>query len=57
MTRWSQYFASFSVALVALKVVDVSLERVEEALKMIDFDSAKTMSSLIQMVLPVILEE
>ena len=40
MTRWSQYLASFSVPLVALKVVDVSLERVEETLK--------TTSSLVQ---------
>ena len=36
VTRWSEYFASFSVALVALKVVDVSLVKVEEALKKID---------------------
>merc|ERR1719431_2306627 len=50
VTRWSQYFASFSVALMALKVVDVSLEKVEEALKKIDSDNAKTMSSLVQMV-------
>merc|ERR1712010_305369 len=49
-TRWSQYLASFSVALMALKVVDVSLERVEEALKKIDSDNAKTMSSLVQVV-------
>ena len=42
MTRWSQYLASFSVVpLLALKVVDVSLERVEETLK--------TTSSLVQM--------
>merc|ERR1719435_739642 len=34
----------------ALKVVDVSLEKVEEALKKIDSDNAKTMSSLVQMV-------
>merc|ERR1711971_420882 len=50
VTRWSQYFASFSVALMALKVVDVSLEKVEEALMKIDSDNAKTMSSLVQMV-------
>jgi len=50
VTRWSEYFASFSVALVALKVVDVSLLKVEEALKKIDSDNAKTMSSLVQMV-------
>ena len=50
VTRWSEYFASFSVALVALKVVDVSLVKVEEALKKIDSDNAKTMSSLVQMV-------
>merc|ERR1740128_1191458 len=48
--RWSEYFASFSVALVALKVVDVSLVKVEEALKKIDSENAKTMSSLVQMV-------
>ena len=41
MTRWSEYFTSLFVALVALKVVDVSLERVEEALKMIDFDRSR----------------
>ena len=42
MTRWGQYLASFSVVpLLALKVVDVSLERVEETLK--------TTSSLVQM--------
>ena len=46
MTRRSQYFDSFTVALVALKVVDVSLERIEEALKKIDSDNGNTMSSL-----------
>merc|ERR1711942_482385 len=50
VSRWSEYFASFSVALVALKVVDISLVKVEEALKKIDSENAKTMSSLVQMV-------
>merc|ERR1719234_1134565 len=50
VTRWSEYFASFSVALVALKEVGVSLVKVEEALKKIDSDNVKTMSSLVQMV-------
>merc|ERR1711874_251367 len=47
--RWSEYFASFSAALVLLKVMDASLDRVETALEKIGSDNAKTLSSMVQM--------
>ena len=49
MIRWSEYFASFSAALVLLKVMDASLDRVETALEKIGSDNAKTLSSMVQM--------
>ena len=42
MTGWSEYFASFSVALVTLKVVDATLDKVETILKATEYDTAKT---------------
>merc|ERR1712066_8575 len=46
---WSEYFASFPVAMVALTVVDITLGRVEEALRNME-PNARTMTSLVQMV-------
>merc|ERR1711936_90939 len=44
VTGWSEYFASFSVALVTLKVVDAALDQVETILKATECDTAKTVS-------------
>ena len=49
MISWSEYFASFPVAMVALTVVDITLGRVEEALRNME-PNARTMTSLVQMV-------
>merc|ERR1712066_851514 len=46
---WSEYFASFPVAMVALTGVDITLGRVEEALRNME-PNARTMTSLVQMV-------
>merc|ERR1711934_1265035 len=42
VTVWSEYFASFSMALVTLKVVDATLIKVETILKAVECDTAKT---------------
>merc|ERR1739841_338688 len=42
VTGWSEYFASFSIALVTLKVVDATLDKVETILKAAECDTAKT---------------
>merc|ERR1712110_1282855 len=48
VTIWSEYFASFSVALVTLKVVDAALDQVETILKATDCDTAKTVSAYVK---------
>ena len=48
MTGWSEYFASFSMALVTLKVVDATLDRVETILKAVECDTAKTVSDYVK---------
>merc|ERR1712105_305075 len=48
VTGWSEYFASFSVALVTLKVVDAALDQVETILKATDCDTAKTVSAYVK---------
>merc|ERR1712147_168019 len=48
VTGWSEYFASFSMALVTLKVVDATLIRVETILKAAEYDTAKTVSSYVK---------
>ena len=48
VTIWSEYFASFSVALVTLKVVDATLDQVETILKATDCDTAKTVSAYVK---------
>merc|ERR1712025_257047 len=48
VTGWSEYFASFSMALVTLKVVDATLDRVETILKAAECDTAKTVSSYVK---------
>merc|ERR1711934_101959 len=47
-TVWSEYFASFSMALVTLKVVDATLDRVETILKAVECDTAKTVSNYVK---------
>merc|ERR1712013_156749 len=47
VTGWSEYFASFSMALVTLKVVDATLIKVETILKAAEHDTAKTVSSYV----------
>ena len=48
VTGWSEYFASFSVALVTLKVVDAALDQVETILKATECDTAKTVSAYVK---------
>merc|ERR1712137_724977 len=48
VTVWSEYFASFSVALVTLKVVDAALDQVETILKATECDTAKTVSAYVK---------
>merc|ERR1711971_1056061 len=48
VTVWSEYFASFSVALVTLKVVDATLVKVETILKAVECDTAKTVSNYVK---------
>merc|ERR1711911_526839 len=48
VTIWSEYFASFSVALVTLKVVDAALDQVETILKATECDTAKTVSAYVK---------
>jgi len=48
VTGWSEYFASFSMALVTLKVVDATLVKVETILKAAEYDTAKTVSSYVK---------
>jgi len=48
VTRWSEYFASFSVALVTLKVVDATLDQVETIFKATECDTAKTVSAYVK---------
>merc|ERR1712147_36982 len=48
VTGWSEYFASFSVALVTLKVVDATLDKVETILKATEYDTAKTVSDYVK---------
>merc|ERR1719239_973416 len=48
VTVWSEYFASFSVALVTLKVMDATLVKVETILKAVECDTAKTVSSYVK---------
>lgn len=48
VTIWSEYFASFSVALVTLKVVDATLDQVETILKATECDTAKTVSAYVK---------
>jgi len=48
VTGWSEYFASFSMALVTLKVVDATLDRVETILKAAECDTAKTVSDYVK---------
>ena len=48
VTGWSEYFASFSMALVTLKVVDATLDRVETILKAADCDTANTVSDYVK---------
>merc|ERR1719341_746153 len=48
VTGWSEYFASFSMALVTLKVVDATLDRVETILKAAECDTANTMSDYVK---------
>merc|ERR1712147_234719 len=48
VTGWSEYFASFSMALVTLKVVDATLIKVETIRKAADGDTAKTVSSYVK---------
>ena len=48
MTGWSEYFASFSMALVTLKVVDATLDRVETILKAAECDTANTVSDYVK---------
>ena len=48
VTGWSEYFASFSVALVTLKVVDATLDQVETILKATECDTAKTVSAYVK---------
>merc|ERR1739838_292667 len=48
VTVWSEYFASFSMALVTLKVVDATLGKVETILKAVECDTAKTVSNYIK---------
>jgi len=48
VTGWSEYFASFSVALGTLKVVDAILDKVETILKATEFDTAKTVSDYVK---------
>ena len=48
VTGWSEYFASFSMALVTLKVVDATLIKVETILKTAEYDTAKTVSSYVK---------
>ena len=50
VTGWSEYFASFSVALVTLKVVDATLDKVETILKATECDTAKTVSDYVKMI-------
>merc|ERR1711934_133295 len=47
-TVWSEYFASFSMALVTLKVVDATLIKVETILKAVECDTAKTVSNYVK---------
>merc|ERR1719460_3594611 len=47
-TTLSEYFASFSMALVTLKVVDATLVKVETILKAVECDTAKTVSSYVK---------
>ena len=51
VTGWSEYFASFSMALVTLKVVDATLIKVETILKAAEYDTAKTVSSYVKTIL------
>merc|ERR1719452_223719 len=48
VTVWSEYFASFSMALVTLKVVDATLDKVETILKAMEGHTAKTVSSYVK---------
>ena len=48
VTGWSEYFASFSMALVTLKVVDATLDRVETILKAAECDTANTVSDYVK---------
>merc|ERR1739841_339933 len=48
VTGWSEYFASFSIALVTLKVVDATLDKVETILKAAECDTAKTVSDYVK---------
>jgi len=48
VTGWSEYFASFSMALMTLKVVDATLIKVETILKAAEYDTAKTVSSYVK---------
>ena len=51
MTGWSMYFASFSMALKTLKVVDKALVRVEMILKTAELDTAKTEGGYVKIIL------
>ena len=53
MTGWSMYFASLSMALVTLKVVDMTLDRVETILKTAECDNAQTVSGYVKTILAI----
>jgi len=48
VTGWSEYLASFSVALVTLKGVDAALDKVQEVLKATECDTAKSVSDVVK---------
>ena len=50
VTGWTDYFASFSLSQVALKVVDSSLDLVDGALNKIGSEESSTMRSGVRMV-------
>ena len=50
MTGWSECFACFSVAILTLKVVDTTLDKVETILKATECDTPKTVSDYVKMI-------
>ena len=53
MTGWSMYYASLSMALVTLKVVDMALDRVETILKAAACGNAQTVSGYVKTILAI----